>query len=169
MAKNVKKFAGYGIEAERLYVQDGKSAQEICATLKKVYGSGAPSQRAIEEWVAKNNWVERRKIHRQSPQSAAENLAATLSVVSSQLRELVEKPNPDAEALNAVLSRTADLISKLTKAKVGLTKDIRERDALVLIMGRFADYIVENEKDDSTKEVICGHIQNFSNKILAES
>ena len=156
------KFSQFGIQAERLFVEDGKSPEMVSADLRKIFGAGAPSPNTIDNWRQKYNWDAKRKAFRTAPQGAIQSLESALPTMAYKLEELIQRAEPNSQFIQEA-ARIIAGIAKLTKAIQSTRKETNLLASVVLVMGRFADYVCEHEKNEEIKEHIVNHIQGFGN------
>lgn len=158
------KYSQFGIQAERLFVEEGKGPEEISAALKKLFGTNAPSANSVYQWRDKYSWEAKRKAFRTGPQGALASMESALPKMTTTLEELITRAAPNSNFIQEA-ARVIDSISKLTKSILSTRKEADPLGAVVFTMGKFSEYILENEKDETTKEGLITHIQEFANQI----
>lgn len=163
----MSKFSQYGIQAERLFVEEGKGPEEISAALRTIFGAGAPSANSVYKWRDRYNWEAKRRAFRSGPQGAVASLESALPKMAATLEDLIHKAEPSNNFVQEA-ARVIDGISKLTKSITSIKKEMDPLGAVVFTMGKFAAFILEREKDETVKERLISHIQGFSNKIASE-
>lgn len=159
----MSKFSQYGIQAERLFVEEGKGPEEISAALRTIFGAVAPSANSIYKWRDKYNWEAKRRAFRSGPQGAVASLESALPKMAATLEELIHKAEPSSNFVQEA-ARVIDGISKLTKSISSIRKEMDPLGAIVFVMGQFSSFILEKEKDEAIKERLINHIQEFANR-----
>lgn len=158
------KFSQHGIQAERFFVEEGKGPEEISAALKKIFGAGAPSANSIYKWRDRYNWEAKRRAFRTGPQGALASMESALPRMTATLEELITRAEPNSNFIQEA-ARVIDSISKLTKSILTTRKEADPLGAVVFTMGKFSEFILEKEKDETVKERLINHIQDFSNQM----
>lgn len=100
------KFPQLGSEAQRLFVEEGKSAEEI-GDILPVAG------KTVSAWSKKFCWLEKRVLHRRSAQSRLDKLYA---IIDGKLNEM-EELEPDQVTVGMIgeLTKLMDAANKMRR------------------------------------------------------
>lgn len=132
------KFPRYGAEAQRLFVQEGKSAEDIGRIL---------SIRAatVRRWAKKYSWRAKQVLHRRSALSRLDKL---YKIIDAKLNEM-EELEPDQV--------TVSLISELTKlmdAANKMRRNYRPGELMVYAGEFFVPWLKQHCTDEEERKRI---------------
>jgi transposase len=141
-----RKEEAYFAEAERLFVHDGKTAEEIAGILPVCANT-------VYKWKQKGGWEEKRRAALKSPRSLAARMRAALDVYLKSL---------EAQAENCVLDNaTFDAINKAVAAIRGVERQEIDLGVMsVEVMRRYTDFL-------KAQEVPAGELQLHGERIRA--
>lgn len=131
----------YGEAAERLYVESGRTIDEIARML-------SISRKTIGEWCASGRWVEKRKLRKIGPGVIVERIQAAIA-------DILERDDLDASAADAIhkLNKTLQTYLKESESHK-LTKAIE-------VMDWFLDRLARKYPDPEQRQPFVSEIEEF--------
>lgn len=138
-----RKEEAYFDEAERLYVKENKTPEQIAVLLPV-------SQNTLYQWRTKGGWEKKRQVSLTSPRNLAD-----------KLRRILERQIEGLEGENAINPGAYDAIYKAFKAIEKLEKAQDLRVLAIEVMKEFVDWLKAKELSAGELEFIGGRIRDW--------
>jgi len=148
----VAKYSTYGMDAERLYVREGKTIEE----LHQILGI---SRTTFIKWKEKYKWDAKRKVYLSTPRATIDTLERVLAKKVEQI---------DTMQVDEINQTVTDGLVKLMAAVRRAKKEVSFRSQSINVMGRFGPFVKNKEKDRVKVEWLTKMMQAFFEDIREE-